>query len=468
MNNINGNKEYTNFVNQIMGLRRFGKKKGVEVSKELLDALDHPENKMKIIHVAGTNGKGSVCSYVANCLIRMGFKVGLFTSPHLVDFNERIQVGYGDTFTRISHDDVLLLGQQILETNIESEITMFDVCFAMALLYFKKEKCDYVVLETGLGGKYDSTTAISCTPIASVITSIGLDHTKILGETIEEIAENKAGIIKPNSKVILSSCISPRALNVIEDRCRKTGIKESDVIYVKNGDYTKYYALNKLVGYQKNNAKTAICTLQSIIQSDKDSFIVNYMNFCKSKEEHCGSDCSKCVTEDKMCEISLDEWFDVNINLGISHTMWQGRLEKVSDNVILDGAHNVEAFQALYEVLSDDYRDYDIHIIVGVLEDKDYMKELLLLKPIVKTYMTATIDDGRAKPGEDLEKELTNNGCNASYIGSEKEVARFINNLVKIDSEKSSVELYNDLYVVCGSLYFVGNVKRYIWQLQQE
>lgn len=468
MNNINGNKEYTNFVNQIMGLRRFGKKKGVEVSKELLDALDHPENKMKIIHVAGTNGKGSVCSYVANCLIGMGFKVGLFTSPHLVDFNERIQVGYGDTFTRISHDDVLLLGQQIIEANIESEITMFDVCLAMALLYFKKEECDYVVLETGLGGKYDSTTAISCIPIASVITSIGLDHTKILGETIEEIAENKAGIIKPNSKVILSSCIPPKALSVIEDRCRELCIRDSDILYVKKSDYSKYYALNKLVGYQKTNAKTAIRTIQSIIESDKDSFIVNYMNFCKSKEEHCGSDCSKCVTEDKMCEISLDEWVDVNINLGISHTIWQGRLEKVSDNVILDGAHNVEAFQALYDVLLDDYSDYDIHIIVGVLEDKDYMKELLLLKPITKTYMTATIDDTRAKSGEELKKELTNNGCNASYIGSEKDVARFINNLVKIDSEKSSVELYNDLYVVCGSLYFVGNVKRYIWQLQQE
>ena len=169
-----------------------------------------------------------------------------------------------------------------------------------------------------------------------------------------------------------------------------------------------------------------------------------------------------------MCEISLDEWFDVNVNLGISHTMWQGRLEKVSDNVILDGAHNVEAFQALYDVLLDDYSDYDIHIIVGVLEDKDYMKELLLLKPIAKTYMTATIDDTRAKSGEDLMRELTNNGCNASYIGSEEDVARFINNFVKKNSENSSVELYNDLYVVCGSLYFVGNVKRYLWQLQQE
>ena len=148
--------------------------------------------------------------------------------------------------------------------------------------------------------------------------------------------------------------------------------------------------------------------------------------------------------------------------------MWQGRLEKVSYNVILDGAHNVEAFQALYDVLLDDYSDYDIHIIVGVLEDKDYMKELLLHKPIAKTYMTATIDDTRAKSGEDLMRELTNNGCNASYIGSEEDVARFINNFVKKNSENSSVELYNDLYVVCGSLYFVGNVKRYLWQLQQE
>ncbi len=464
----NNDNDYIEFVNEIMNLRRFGKKKGIEVSGELLESFEHPEKGMKIIHVAGTNGKGSVCSYVANCLMRMGFKVGLFTSPHLIDFDERIQVGYGDTFARISHKDVLLLGHNIMDASIESEPTMFDVCFVMALLHFANEKCDYVVLETGLGGIFDSTTSISCAPKACVITSIGLDHTKYLGETIEEIAENKAGIIKHNSKVVLSSCISKEALSVIEDRCNKLGIDDSDICHAENSDYTKYYAINRLVGYQKINAKTAISTMHSVIESDKDSFIINYMNFCKSKEEHCGSDCSKCVTEDKMCEISFDEWVDVNINLGISHTNWQGRFEKVSDNVVLDGAHNVEAFQALADLLSNDYRNYNIHIVVGVLEDKDYMNELLLLKPIVKSYMTATINDTRAKSGEELQRELKNNGCNASYIGNEEDVARLINNLMKKDSENSSVELYNDLYVVCGSLYFVGNVKRYLWQLQQE
>lgn len=468
MNNISVDKEYIDFVNQIMSLRRFGKKKGIEVSKELLDALGHPEKGMKIIHVAGTNGKGSVSSYVANCLMRLGFKVGLFTSPHLVDFNERIQVGQGNTFTRISHEDVLLLGQKILATKIESEPTMFDVCFVMALLYYKEVGCNYIVLETGLGGTYDSTTSIETTPMACVITSIGLEHTKYLGDTIEEVAFNKAGIIKPNSNVILSSCIPDDAKKVIENRCNVLGINSSNIYYTNDCDYKNYYAINNLVGYQIINAKTAISTLKAIVESDKDSFITNYMNFCKSKEEHCNSDCAKCVTEDKMCEISLDEWIDLNINLGISNTRWQGRLEKISSNVILDGAHNVEAFWALNEVLSKEYSDYNIHIVVGVLEDKDYMEELLLLKPLVKTYMTATIDDTRAKKGEDLCNELVENGCHASFIGNEEDVSKLIYDLVKKDNENSSIELYNDLYVVCGSLYFVGNVKRYLWQLQQE
>jgi len=144
--------EYESLVNRIMSLRRFGKKKGIDVSSEMLDELGRPEKDMKVIHVAGTNGKGSSCNYIANILMKIGFKVGLFTSPHLVDFSERIQVGIDDTFARISHEDVLRLGHKILDMEGGFEATMFDVCFVMAILYYKEMACDYVILETGLGG----------------------------------------------------------------------------------------------------------------------------------------------------------------------------------------------------------------------------------------------------------------------------------------------------------------------------
>ncbi len=456
---------YEKFVDNIMNMRRFGKKKGVEVSGELLDALNHPERGMRIIHVAGTNGKGSTCVFIANMLMKMGFKVGLFTSPHLIDYNERIQIGENNTFTRISHEDVIRLGQVILEHG--ADLTMFDVCFVMACLKFKEESCDYVILETGLGGKYDSTTAISEVPKACAITSIGLDHTKYLGDTIEEIADNKAGIIVGGTKVVLSE-MPDEAMKVMYDRCNKLRIADRDIIVTTNQEYLPYTYLKTLKGFQRINAKTAISTVQVLIEADKDLYITKYMDFCHSSEEHCSNDCAKCADADKSCSVGFDEWVDLCINMGLNSFKWSGRLEWLSDNILIDGAHNEEAFTALSEYLRSEYSSYEVYFIVAVLNDKDYFKEFKIIEPIADTYLTADIDDKRSKSGRELMYELQNEGYNAKYIGSEEDVANYIHNLIKKNNANSDAKLYNRLYVITGSLYFVGNVKRYLCQLQQE
>ena len=451
--------EYESLVNRIMSLRRFGKKKGIDVSSEMLDAFERPEKGMKIIHVAGTNGKGSTCTYIANCLMKLGFKVGLFTSPHLVDFNERIQIGEGNTFTRISHEDVLRLGHNILSKEVDFEPTMFDVCFVMAILYYREEACDYVILETGLGGLYDSTSAISCVPKACVITSIGMDHTRYLGNTIEEIAANKAGIITRGSKIILSH-MSAEAKDVIISDCIEKTIPEKDIIICDEYDYSSYKLLSRLHNYQLYNAKAAIATVKTLLDIDRDGFIVKYMEYNQSSAEHCGKDCEKCVDVDKTCELSFDEWIDSYISVGIISMKIEGRLEKISDNVILDGAHNVEAFTLLRDALNAEYEGADITIIMAVLEDKDYREEIGIISSVAGEFLTATIDDSRAKNGKELADLINDMGYKADFIGSEEEVASFINKLIKKNDAKSSPELYNKLYVVCGSLYFVGNIKR--------
>lgn len=451
--------EYESLVNRIMSLRRFGKKKGIDVSSEMLDAFERPEKGMKIIHVAGTNGKGSTCTYIANCLMKLGFKVGLFTSPHLVDFNERIQIGEGNTFTRISHDDVLRLGHNILSKEVDFEPTMFDVCFVMAILYYREEACDYVVLETGLGGLYDSTSAISCVPKACVITSIGMDHTKHLGNTIEEIAANKAGIITRGSKIILSH-MSEEAMGVILSNCVEKAIPEKDIIICDEYDYSSYKILSRLNNYQLYNAKAAIATVKTLLDIDRDGFIVKYMEYNQNSAEHCGKDCEKCVDVDKTCELSFDEWIDSYISVGIISMKMEARLEKISDNVILDGAHNVEAFTLLRDALNAEYEGADITIIMAVLEDKDYREEIGIISSVAGEFLTATIDDSRAKNGKELADLINDMGYKADFIGSEEKAATFINKLIKKNDAKSSPELYNKLYVVCGSLYFVGNIKR--------
>ena len=191
------NYSYKEVIDRIENTRRFGKYTGLEVSKHILERLGNPQSGIPFVHIAGTNGKGSTTAFLCSILQQTGKKIGMFTSPHLITFRERIRIN-GEY---ISEEDVTRLGNLLLNTEFELPPTMFDYCLAMAVLYFKEQQCDLMVIETGIGGRYDSTNALG-TPLVAVITKIGFDHTAVLGDTLEEIAGEKAGIIKKGCQVV--------------------------------------------------------------------------------------------------------------------------------------------------------------------------------------------------------------------------------------------------------------------------
>ena len=191
---------YEEVVNIIEGKGKFGSHYGCELSSIMLEKMTYPQKDLPFIHIAGTNGKGSVSAFLCSILKEAGLKVGMFTSPHLLDFRERIQINR----TLISKEDFTRLGNLLLEQEFDVRPAMTDYCLVMALLYFKEQQCDVVVLETGLGGKLDSTNAVGV-PVVSVITKIGFDHTAILGNTLAEIAKEKAGILKEGTHFICES-----------------------------------------------------------------------------------------------------------------------------------------------------------------------------------------------------------------------------------------------------------------------
>ena len=212
---------YEEIVFTIDNKRRFGKACGRDVTKELMKALDYPEKDLHIIHIAGTNGKGSVAAFVSSILqaasftSKEHFKVGLFTSPHLIEYTERIQIDG----KQISREDVTRLGERLLSLELNLEPTMFDYWLAIAMLYFKEQNVKYVVLETGLGGAKDSTNGLSVKPEVCAITSIGLEHTQYLGNTLGEIAGEKAGIIKAGVPVVIGE-MPEEASEVIIKKCK--------------------------------------------------------------------------------------------------------------------------------------------------------------------------------------------------------------------------------------------------------
>ena len=179
---------------------------------------------MQILHIAGTNGKGSTAAFVSSILQAADFVVGRFTSPHLVCFRERICVNQ----EMIPEEDVVRLGEQLLELKMDLEPTMFDMCLAMAILYFKEQGCDYVVLETGLGGAKDSTAGLPCVPVVTAFTNIGFDHMNVLGDTLEKIAAEKAGVLKKGTIAVLGN-MDKNARNVIEEKAAFLGVPTRNV-----------------------------------------------------------------------------------------------------------------------------------------------------------------------------------------------------------------------------------------------
>jgi len=344
--------DYTEFRDWMFNLERFGIKLGLENVTEFLERIGNPHRDFKTIHVTGTNGKGSVCVFVSEILRQHGVKVGLYTSPHLVDFRERIKIDEEE----IGEEDVLRLGfplKQIMERmeaeDKEKQLTFFEFTTGLAFKYFAEKKVDIVVAEVGMGGRLDATNVI--TPEAAAITRIGLEHTNYLGKTIQDIAREKAGIIKAGTRVV--TCERGRdALSVIETTCKKKGAslrtigKDFDVSHVRQTmqgtgfDYRGRGSLmdlrtNLLGGYQAENAAGAIAIIEELGQLGT--------------------------------RIMDDE-----IRRGLLSARWPGRLDVVSENplVILDGSHNPDGVSTTVKVLTD-LKITPLTYVLGCMDDKD-------------------------------------------------------------------------------------------------
>lgn len=349
--------EYSEIKAFLNDTPQYGETTGVERAGKLLELLGNPDKNLKIIHIVGTNGKGSVCSYIDDILKKSGYKTGLFTSPHLVTIRERIQVD-GEL---ISREDFTQYFNKVYETARANNLKLayFDFFFGAAMLYFDKCKVDYVVLETGLGGSLDATNAVH-NPLCCVITTISLEHTAILGDTIKKIAEQKAGIIKQGVPVVYAD--DNEASGVIEDIAHSKnsycyGVSPQQYQIIKNFNgcidfslHNEYYINNCLrlatpAIYQVENVSIAITVcrlLKHLYHIDiKDSAIVDSAG---------------------------------------SH-IWQGRMEKLTDNIYVDGAHNPQGIQSFVNSVNGMYADSTdkAALLFSVVSDKNFEQMISIL-----------------------------------------------------------------------------------------
>lgn len=333
------------------------KNPSLKAMKFLMDEFEHPENKLKAIHIAGTNGKGSVTEMITNVLIKEGYTVGKFISPHLICYNERISVN-NNNISNIEMENLINeISPAIEKYNSISDvpITLFELETTMAFLYFEQKKCDFIVLETGLGGLYDCTNIINH-PLVSIITSIGYDHIHILGNTLPEIAYQKAGIIKKNSHTVIFAG-QPEIDNVFISECKK---KNNMLHIVKKSDICNYSFDDNYQYFDYKNFKAIIVNLKGKVQVKNACLCIETFNILNELGYH------------------IDM---MNIQKGLSTVIHKGRMENINDNpiIIYDGAHNEPAIKSLQDTVKLYYKKMKRVYIISILKRKDYNKMLELI-----------------------------------------------------------------------------------------
>ncbi|WP_368293208.1 folylpolyglutamate synthase/dihydrofolate synthase family protein [Dehalobacter sp. TBBPA1] len=431
--------EYEKTLEYIKNLTKFGINLGLERIKALLDRLDHPEKKLKVIHIGGTNGKGSTTAMLQSIMKQAGYCAGMFTSPHLHDFRERITIN-GEM---ISPEDVVS-GINKLKPHLEEmerlgieHPTEFEVCTALALCYFAEKQPDLVLLEVGLGGEIDSTNVV--TPLISVLTSIGMDHMDYLGDTLQAITGVKAGIIKDGVPVVTSSD-KPEVLKVIEERAAQKGSRMievgRDVHWRHPGDgsqrfgyeglYWSYPDLElALLGeHQFTNAAAALAVCEVLV----GTYLLN-------------------ISESAVRE-------------GLKAVRWPGRLELLLRNprVLLDGAHNADGMMSLAKALQQ-YADGPLKrnrllLCLGMLRDKEIEKAVEIIAPLADEIIVTKPDSPRAGDWE--------------YVARIAEKYLVQENVSTVEDPAGAVRKGlermkpGDLLCVTGSLYMISGVRKFL------
>lgn len=395
---------------------------GLERIQALLDAMGNPERKCKFVHVTGTNGKGSTCAMVASILRKAGYKTGLYTSPYLIRFNERIQIN-GE---QISDADICELTEYVkpFAESIFERPTEFEMVTAIGFEYFARHKCDIVVCEVGMGGEFDATNVIPA-PEAAVICNIGLDHTEVLGDTLEKIAGAKAGIIKPGCDAVLYR-ERPSVEAVFEERCKALNAPlhkaDFDSLHLLSHslegqvfDWERFHALRlPLLGeHQLHNAAVALTTAR--------------------------------VLQKRGWKIT-----DAQIREGIESVRWPGRFELMRKDpmFIIDGGHNPQCIEALVKNIRDYLPGRELTVLTGVLGDKDFHCMYRDVTQYAKEFITITPANARALTAEKLADYLR-------QFGKPVTVCDVVADGVRLAIEHAG----KDGVVLCyGSLYMIGDI----------
>jgi len=414
---------YLDSLHWIHERTKFGIKPGVKRMKWMLDKLGNPEEKIQAVHVVGTNGKGSTVSYLREALVANNYEIGTFTSPFIVTFNERISING----TPITDDELVELVQIVkpISERLESETdlgpaTEFEIITLMMFVYFGTvHPVDFVIIEAGLGALNDSTNVFQ--PIMTVLTSIGLDHTNILGDTYMDIAREKAGVIKPSVPLVYA--IKPKdALHFVREVVEKNynkGLELDRDFHVLSDDteftyrYGSYELENiqlKMIGqHQHENAALAITTLIEMYQRG-------------------------------MIQLNFNTMIDA-----IEHTTWSGRIEKVQEEplILIDGAHNKESIDALVDTLKQYYSDKKIDVLFAAIDGKPIGKMMSSIEEIANRFYVTTFDFPKALPIDAVYDYLEHH------------------HIEKVQDYPQFIEQYDgELLVVTGSLYFISEVRK--------
>ncbi len=416
-------------LSYIDSLGRFSGKPGLQRMRHLLNALGNPQEKLKFVHIAGTNGKGSVAFMLESVLRASGYRTGLYTSPHLIKFNERMRVN----FEMISDKELCDITEKVKQASESikfqdnESIGGFEFTTAMAFMYFLEKNCDIVVLETGLGGRFDATNVINA-PEACVITQISADHTETLGTDITQIAREKAGIIKPRAIVTSAPENGGQAEGVIKAVCHNSGavlqkiskdeyeILRSDI----NGSAFVYenqgYTVPMPGGHQIQNALTALSTIKALRLKNWEIPVLSAVR-------------------------------------GLAKAKVPGRLEKKRENplLLLDGAHNIGGTEALCKFIDDTLKMRKLHIVMGMLRDKLYEDCIKALASRADVFYACSQEDNeRALPAQTI-AAIAERKCKESYDCGD------IGKAIKLAAANAKPE---DAIIVCGSLYLIGETEK--------
>lgn len=426
--------DYKQAMDYIENTAKFGTNKGLERTKKILELLENPHKDLKCIHIAGTNGKGSTTAMLTEILMESGYKVGMYTSPFIEEFEERIQINNVNIPKgRLCEivEKIKAAVDKICELGYEAP-TEFEIITCIMFIYFKEEKVDYAVIEVGLGGRIDTTNVIQ--PLISIITSISYDHMKILGNTLDEIAYEKAGIIKEKTPVILYPQEEEAKL-CIEKIARE---KQSPIIYVrKENSMIKEKLYN--VPYQ-----------EIIINTNKDNYEIHLSLLGVHQLLNC-SVVINAVEELQNIGVYIEKEYIIE---GLKKVKWPGRLEMLKSKpmVVIDGAHNIDGITSLKNSINTYFKYNKLVLIMGILSDKQVENMVKIITPEASNIITVTPPSYRAENSSELVEIIKKYNPNCEAIENYKEAY-----------EKAlSYADEDDLVLICGSLYMIGEMRKII------